>query len=425
MSLPEPAVADARGAGLSLEHITAGYGADPVVRDVSLRVAAGEIVGLLGPNGSGKTTLVRVVSRALKPATGEVRLAGRDPYGMSGREAARLVAVVPQEVAPAFSFSVLEMVLFGRAPYLSRWGSGKPEDWTAAREAMSAVGVLHLADRPVEELSGGERRRVILAQALAQDAPILVMDEPTTHLDIRHTLDVVSIVRRLADDRATAVLAIFHDLNLASATCDRICALREGRLVAEGTPDEVITPELLRDVYDVEAEVEAEPLTGRPAVVLRPPDPKRSLAGRTVHVVGGAGRGARLMRRLVERGFDVTAGVLHVSDSDSVVAERLDLLRVSVPPFSEIDDQASGACDALMRAADVVVLCDAPYGPANLPNLRLVRDAAASGVPVLVVEEHAIAERDFTDGVATALWNEIRAGATVARSYEEALLALG
>jgi iron complex transport system ATP-binding protein len=416
---------DATRSGLELAHVTAGYGPEPVVRDVSLHIRAGEVVGLIGPNGSGKTTVVRVASRGLRPSAGEVRLDGRDPYAISGRDAARLVAVVPQEVAPAFTFSVLEMVLFGRAPYLSRWGSGRPEDWAAARGAMSAVGVLHLADRPVEELSGGERRRVILAQALAQDAPILVMDEPTTHLDIRHTLDVVAIVRRLADERDTAVLAIFHDLNLASATCDRVCAMRAGVVVAEGAPDEVITADLLREVYDVDAEVGSEPVTGRPAVILRPPDPRRSLAGRTVHVVGGAGRGARLMRRLVERGFAVTTGVVHVSDSDEVLAERLDLERVGVPPFSEIDDDAYRACDALMRAADLVVLCDAPYGPANLPNLRLVRDAAADGVPVLVVEEVPIAERDFTGGEATALWNEISRTASVAGSYEDALVEVG
>src|SRR5439155_5607113 len=146
---------------------------------------------------------------------------------------ARLVAVVPQDVVPAFSFSVLEMVLMGRSPYRTGLRTGSPQDWSIAREAMEATGVQHLADRPVEELSGGERRRVVLAQALAQDAPVLVLDEPTTHLDVRHVLDLLGIVRHLAGSRGRAVLGVFHDLNLAAATCDRLVALHRGRVVAD------------------------------------------------------------------------------------------------------------------------------------------------------------------------------------------------
>ena len=162
---------------LELRGVTAGYGVRSVLSDVTLSVGAGEVVGLVGPNGSGKTTLVRVASRTLRPSAGEVLVAGHDPYRLSGSQAARLVAVVPQDVAPAFSFTALEVTLMGRSPHLSRWGSSDPEDWAVARRAMAAVGVQHLADRPLEELSGGERQRVVLAQALAQDAPVLLLDE--------------------------------------------------------------------------------------------------------------------------------------------------------------------------------------------------------------------------------------------------------
>jgi iron complex transport system ATP-binding protein len=379
------------------------------VRGVSLEVAPGDVVGLVGPNGSGKTTLVRVASRALRPADGEVRVAGRDPYAISGREAARLVAVVPQDVIPAFSFTVLEMVLMGRTPHRSRWGGADEADWARAREAMVAVGVQHLADRPMEELSGGERRRVILAQAIAQDAPVLVLDEPTTHLDIRHVVDVVSMVRTLADEQSAAVLAVLHDLTLAASVCDRIVVLHRGEVVAEGAPETVVTRALLRTIYEVDADVEVGRASGRPTVMVGPPAAVGPSTGRAAHVVGGAGRAAPLLRRLVERGLRVSAGVLHGTDTDDEVAARLDLLRVSVPPFSEIDDASAEACLAMMRAADVVVVCDAPYGPGNVRNLELALRAAEDGVPVLLVEEMPIEERDFTGGRATELWTELRA----------------
>ena len=255
---------------LRFDEVSAGYGGRPVVRDVSLRISGGEVVGLVGPNGSGKTTLVRTASRALPPLSGSVSVEGVDPYAISSRRAARMLAVVPQDVAPVFSFTALEVAMMGRSPHRSGWQLGAAEDWARVREAMRTTGVAELADRPLEELSGGERRRVILAQALAQDAPVLLLDEPTTHLDLLHVLELLAVVRDLADRERKAVLAIFHDLNLAAATCDRLCVLFEGRLVAEGRPEEVLTRELLAEVYRVEAEVVPNGLTGRPMVALGP-----------------------------------------------------------------------------------------------------------------------------------------------------------
>jgi iron complex transport system ATP-binding protein len=410
---------------LLFEGVTAGYGDRSAIDGVSLSVRSGEIVGLVGPNGSGKTTLVRVASRALRPSEGWVRVAGHDPYRIPAREAARLVAVVPQDVQPAFSFTVLEVVLMGRAPYASAWGGGSAEDWSRVRQAMARTEVQHLADRPIDELSGGERRRVILAQALAQDAPVLLLDEPTTHLDLGHVLELLRIVRDLAVRRGVAVLAILHDLSLAGASCDRLIALHDGRVVADGPPEVVVTPELLRTVWGVEADVAIDPATGRPAVRLGPPDAAPPRLGRRAHVVGGAGRGAPLYRALAEAGYEVSAGVLHAADSDALAAERLNLLRVSVPAFSTIDRESAEEGLVHMRASDLLVVCDAPFGPGNIENLRLALAAARAGVRTVLLEQIPIGDRDFTGGEATELWLSLRGVAEVAAGYDEVLVAAG
>jgi iron complex transport system ATP-binding protein len=406
-------------AALVLRSVTAAYGGPPAVLDVTLEVGRGEVVGLVGPNGSGKTTLVRVASRALRPRSGVVLVGGCDPYRVSARESARLVAVVPQDLMPAFSFTALEMVLMGRTPHLSAWGGSRPEDWSRVREAMAATSVQHLADRPVEELSGGERRRVVLAQALAQETPVLLLDEPTAHLDVRHLLEVLEIVRGLAAREGTAVLAILHDLGLAAQTCDRLVTLDGGRVVAEGPPGRVVTKDLLRNVYGVEAEVIADELTGRPTVRVRAPRAEPAPLGRRVHVIGGAGRGAPLLRRLVEAGFEVSVGVLHATDTDAAVAERLNLVRVSVPPFSEIDAASAEEARKLAAGADLLIVCDAPFGPGNLENLRIALEAARTGVRTVLLEEVPVAERDFAGGKATVLWDALRELAEIVPGYED------
>jgi len=271
--------------GVRLQDVSAGYPGRAVLRRVSLSAPAGRVTGLIGPNGSGKTTVVRVASRGLRPDSGTVRVGGVDPYGLSAREAARLTAVVPQDLAVLFAYSVEEMVLMGRSPYLRAWGGGGAEDWRRAREAMVAAGVDDLADRAVDRLSGGERQRVVLAQALAQDTPVLLLDEPTTHLDLRFAVEFLERVRVLAENRGRAVLAVFHDLNLTARYCDAVYALGDGEVIAVGTPAEVLTPPTLRAVFGVEVQV-LRTADGTPVVA--PPDPRSTGRGATEPVNFGA-----------------------------------------------------------------------------------------------------------------------------------------
>jgi iron complex transport system ATP-binding protein len=254
---------------LSFEGVSAAAGSRPILRGVTLALHAGEVLTLAGPNGAGKTTLFRVASRVLRPSQGSVSLLGRPLDAFSRRELARVLAVVPQDAAIAFPFRVGEMVLMGRSPHLGPLGFETRADLERAREAMARVGIEDLADRSVLELSGGERQLVLLARALAQDPRVLLLDEPTAHLDLRHRVRVAALVRELAREGRSA-LVVSHDLGLAARSGDRIALLRRGELLALGTPREVLTPAHLRATFEVETEI-LESRDGALHVVPKPP----------------------------------------------------------------------------------------------------------------------------------------------------------
>jgi iron complex transport system ATP-binding protein len=238
---------------------------------LSLRLAAGEFVGLIGPNGSGKTTLVRLLGALLRPASGEVRLEGRPMSLLPPRARARRIAVVLQESPLLFNFSVLEVVLMGRAPRLGLLGLEGPEDFAAARAALRDVDLQGREGRPIQELSSGERQRALIARALAQEPRVLLMDEPTAFLDMKHALAIYEILRRLSREQGLSVLAVSHDLNLAARHAGRLVLLHMGRLAADGPPDQVLTRERIREVYETEADVARDPSSGAPLVLPQGP----------------------------------------------------------------------------------------------------------------------------------------------------------
>jgi iron complex transport system ATP-binding protein len=243
-------------------------GAPPVLDGVSFAAAEGEVVGLLGPNGSGKSTLLRAISGVLAPEEGTVELCGKPVGALPRNEAARLVAMVLPEGGRELPFRVETLVLLGRAPYLGDLAWEGPEDFRIAREAMAMAGVAHLAERWFDELSLGERQRVLVAQGLAQEPRVLLLDEPAAHLDIRHQVEIYTLIERLTREKGMCVVAVSHDLNLAAEFCDRLVVLSGGRVRAEGKPGEVIDERLLREVYESRVLVDRNPESGAPRVTL-------------------------------------------------------------------------------------------------------------------------------------------------------------
>ncbi|SER16750.1 iron complex transport system ATP-binding protein [Mycobacterium sp. 88mf] len=251
-------------AAVTFEAVSVTVRGTPLIADVSLSVAPGEMLAVVGPNGAGKTTLLRTLYRAQRPSTGRVLVDGTDVWKLPGKRAARRVAAVLQEAAGDFELTVFDMVAMGRTPYKRSFEADNAEDLEIIGAAMTALDIAELRRAGYGRLSGGQKQRVLIARALAQRTDVIVLDEPTNHLDLRHQHEALHLLR----ETGATVIAALHDLNLAAAYCDRICVLDGGGMVAVGTPADVLTEGLLSEVYGVGARITIDADTGRPQVTV-------------------------------------------------------------------------------------------------------------------------------------------------------------
>ena len=414
---------------LRVEDASVSAGDRTILDGVTLRLAGGEIVALAGPNGSGKSTLIRAALGLLPLRSGRTRLFGTDVAGLSVRERALRAAWVPQEEPLRDDVRIGEYVLYGRFAHLGAFDAEGPSDRAAAESALRSVELWDRRDGGVLELSGGERQRLTLARALAQGAPLLLLDEPTAHLDIGHTLDLLGRVRELAHRNGLAVLVAIHDLNLAARYADRIVVLSRGRVAAEGPPARVLSATILRTVWGIAADLRTDPRSGLPYLLPRlavdEPTPGAPAEGwGPVHVLGGGGAGARWMRAVADAGYRVTAGALHLLDSDAEVAESLGIPVALEAPFAPLSDEVRARNRSMLRSAQVIVVPPFAVGPSNLGNLRDVVDAPA-GIPRILVGPSFLPSMDFAGGEAVRLRRAIAsAGARVVEAEPELLAML-
>ena len=393
---------------LAFESVSFGYGHRPVVRGVTLQIASGEMVGILGPNGAGKSTLLRLGAGALRPQAGVVRLDGVNIQRLTRREVARRLAVAPQEFVVQFAYTVQQIVELGRMPHHDIFGLTRREDAQAVEAALEAAGVEHLADRVFNDLSGGERQRVLIALTLAQEAPILLLDEPTAHLDIRYQIETLDLLRRLNAERKLTVLAALHDLNLAARYFPRLLLFRE-TIVADGPPAHVLDAALLSEVYGTPVRVGI--LRGEEHLSVLPPGQDETLvwqasnAGNAVapavHVIAGGGSGELMMRALADAGISFSAGPLNVGDSDYALAQRLAAVCLAEVPYAPVSDDGLAAARARMLAARAVILCPAPLGPGNIGLIEAALEVRRAGRIVALLEPTASGPEDANDVLAS------------------------
>ena len=253
-------------ATLEMRDIWFSYGTAQVLKGVGLAVAPGEMVGLVGPNGTGKSTLLNIASRTLKPQKGRVILGGVDIQELSHRQRASRVSMVPQSPAVPNGFNCMEVVLMGRNPHLGLMQWERPQDVEIVRHAMKLTGTEEFASRPIASLSGGERQRVFIARALSQEAPLLLLDEPTAHLDIGYQPAVLDLIQHVRTEMGVSVLAAMHDISLAAQYCTRIVVLHQGSVYTSGTPEEVVTAEVVSAAFGARVAISRHPVHGTPVV---------------------------------------------------------------------------------------------------------------------------------------------------------------
>lgn len=389
---------------LKVERLTVKLGSSEILKDLTMEAKKGDFIALLGPNGSGKSTLLRTIFGIIKPLKGVVFFDGREEEK----------GYLPQETADT-NLRVIDVVLLGRTPYMGRIKSPKERDFEIAMRAMKSVGIEELAQRRFSDLSGGEKQKVLLARLFAQEPKILLLDEPTAHLDISAQLEIMEIIKELSADRI-AIVAL-HDINLALSFANRILMIKDGKIAYAGNPREVITEESIREVYGVEVSVKRH---GQIYVI---PKIRSIKNGKRVHVICGGGSGKELIYLLNTWGFSISAGVLNALDSDWEVVSEVGGEIVDAPPFSQISEEAHARNLEAIKNSDAVVLADLSIGRGNLRNLIAANYAAELG-KLIVVDKTPFERKNFAGEEAEELYSEIVKRAIVVKREEEVLDAL-
>lgn len=392
---------------IEAENLEAGYGEDVIVKSVSCSFAEGTFTGIIGPNGSGKTTLLKAFSRVI-PSSGILELNGKAVSEYTPAELGMALGFVPQDEGRPFSYTVLQVVLMARYARTSRFSALNPDDYARCDRALEETGIAHLKDRSIRALSGGEWQRVLIARALAQDTRVLLLDEPTSHLDLSHQTDILALMRRLAGSGST-IIGIFHDLNLAALFCDRLIMIRNGRVVADDTPAKVMTAGKIREVYGASVAVSCHPATGRTFLMplVSQSRSRTRVSPLNVLVVSGGGSGADLLHFLAGKGFSISAGILATTDTDYLAAKALEVPCIAVMPFSQIPAHSLEKFKTALHRADCILFSCHPLGSGNLPVLLALRDADPFRIIIHLPSDRDFNSYDFTKGAASSAFLDL------------------
>ncbi|MFH0727798.1 MAG: ABC transporter ATP-binding protein [Pseudomonadota bacterium] len=365
---------------LTCRNLSVGYKNKAVLSGIDLAFESGQFISLLGPNGAGKTTLLRTLSRHLRPLAGDIRLNERPLSAYRAMELAGLMAVVLTDKVSPPLFSVFEFVALGRYPHTGLLGRLKPPDAAVVQSALRAVNALNIASRPFADLSDGERQKALVARALAQEPKILLLDEPTVHLDLKHRMEVMAILRDLCRRRNITVIASLHDVDMAAKVSDRVALIKGGALSAWGPPEAVLTGDAVAALYDFEGAAFDRHLGG---IELRG-DGRRGLA----FVVAGMGSGAQVYRLLAKQGFSIVTGIVQTNDLDYYVARSLGAVCTSHSPLEALDDTVIARAARQMEVCDFVIDSGFDLGPVNQQNVALIRSALKGGKPVFSLRKN-------------------------------------
>ncbi|MCL5771760.1 MAG: ABC transporter ATP-binding protein [Actinobacteria bacterium] len=412
---------------INVKNVSFSYNSNPALQNLNFTIERNSFVSILGPNGAGKSTLVNLLSKVILPDKGEIFIEGKNIKELTHNEIAKKVAVVPQNTSLGFNFSVYETILMGRYPYLSRFKGEKPEDYNIVDEIMELTRTDIFKDKKYNELSGGEKQRVVIAQTLAQGSPVIILDEPTSHLDINFQIEFMELFNSLYKKQGKTIIGIFHDINLAIQYSEKIMFLKEGSIYCYGNVKDVLNRKNIMSVFKSDVYIGKNPFTGK--LYVSPNFNLRYNFGKEknekeikIHVIGGGGSASPILNMLNNSGYIVSTGVINNLDTDLYTAEQLGITFVNEAPFSPISREAQTRNVELIKNSDVVILPCIEFGNGNFLNLIAVDEAINSGKKVIIVESADISLRDHTGGDAAKLYEKIKVkGAFILKSNDEIL----
>jgi len=357
---------------LKTENLSVGYDNYVVVEGINLEIKNREILCIIGPNGAGKSTLLKTIATYLKPKRGIVYLNGRNIHRLSPREIAREMSVVLTERVNPGNLTGYDIVAIGRHPYTDIFGRLSKRDKEIIEYAAASVNATHLLSKNFFEMSDGERQKIMIARALAQEPRVLILDEPTSFLDAKHKIELTILLRKLATENNLAIVVTLHDIELALRIADKIALIKNGRIIAYGYPEDVMKREVVNNLYDLESANYSEVLGYFELKSCGKRDCK-------VFLICGGGTGVNVMRFLVKNEYSVTVGVLHKNDIDYTVAETMELKIVEEEPYNPISQKSYERALEEIRSSDVVIYTDFPIGEMNKLNKELVEESIKLG----------------------------------------------
>lgn len=378
---------------IEIKNMKIKYGDYEVIRDISFNIRKGEFVSLIGPNGAGKSTVLKGINKNIDLSSGEIFLKGISLKDITFKEKAKIIGFVPQEFNISFDFTVFDIVSMGRNPYHKRFGKVNYKEHLIVEDALKKTNTFIYKDKNFNNLSGGEKQRVIMARALAQEPEILILDEATSNLDLHHQLDILELVHWLNREEGITVISVMHDLNLAARFSDRLILIDGGQIIKEGTPDEVLQEDVMNNVYDMEIVIRNNKLLSSkeivPLRVRRAKEDKKIF----VHVICGGGTGEYIIQKLYSERYKISAGILNEGDSDLELCRNLNISFVKENPFSVFSDESKIKMMEYINQSDVIIITDVAIGWGNFDNIKLIENIKNKRIIIL----HST-NRDFVKG---------------------------
>ena len=394
---------------LEVNNLEFGYGDSLVLKGISFDIKVGEFISIIGPNGSGKSTLLKTLNRLYTSKKGSIQIVGKDIDAYKSREMAKKVALVPQDTSLDYDFTVEEVVMMGRHPYKKRFEKEDDEDLRIIYEAMEMTNTLKLKDRLINEISGGERQRVFIAKALAQKTSIILLDEPTSHLDINHQMDILNLLKKLNEERGMTIVLVIHDINLATRYSHEIILLNRGVILGKGTPDQVITSENIEKAYNLNVVIEKNNYTNTLYVTPIDITPHRAnLDLKKIHIISGGGTGQEVINKLYYEGYNLSLGVLNVGDSDWSLGRSLRIPIIEEAPFSGISNKSYNRNSDVAKSSDIIIISKVPIGSGNLRNYEIAHEALKEGKRVYFIGKDEYNDFDYTNGKGIKLLEEMK-----------------